>query len=436
MPFPYLQHQAAQRQRVATANQMPAPLPISSQPSQPPQPPQQQPPINRLPNGMPPSNMQPGMQRPPSTYLTNGVMPNGVSMNPAMGGQPQPQPGQPMPPGATMNFGGMGPHPQQPNGMSSAGPGPVGPPQQQQPPQGMSSQSMPFGIQQSQQRPPSMMNGMSPQPRGPPNGGPFHGSPTMAHSPQHNAGTPGHSAQPGQPQPGHPQGGPGQPAMSQLGGPSPHMAPMNRVGGMMPPNGGPPGMSPMNNGQPQLQQQGPPTPGYQHQAPPNQGGRPPSRTTTPRSGMMTDPSPSLAARQTPGGPLGMGSAGQSSMGMAGGMGGNNGMMHGSTDQMNHEVMQIPQSILNSLKGELGYGDKDMSNLSNPEKVCVIVFFVGTEFRLHCFLPCRSRYNDRRFISFVPHISDHIDRPRGIWLLFETFASISISSNANSFDFVI
>lgn len=151
---------------------------------------------------------------------------------------------------------------------------------------------------------------------------------------------------------------------------------------------------------------------------------------------MTDPSPSLAARQTPGGPLGMGSAGQSSMGMAGGMGGNNGMMHGSTDQMNHEVMQIPQSILNSLKGELGYGDKDMSNLSNPEKVCVIVFFVGTEFRLHCFLPCRSRYNDRRFISFVPHISDHIDRPRGIWLLFETFASISISSNANSFDFVI
>ena len=121
--------------------------------------------------------------------------------------------------------------------------------------------------------------------------------------------------------------------------------------------------------------------------------------------------------------------------MGGGMGGNNGMI-GSADQMNQEIMQIPQNILNELKSENGIRDKDISNLSSQEKVCIIAIFVRSIFHLHCFSPCRSRYNDRRFVSFVPHISDHIDRSRAIWHLFETFASISMSSNADSFALII
>lgn len=70
--------------------------------------------------------------------------------------------------------------------------------------------------------------------------------------------------------------------------------------------------------------------------------------------------------------MGMGPGGQgpNNMGMPGGMGNNSGMIPGSSpDQMNHDIMQIPQIIMNSIKQELGYGDKDISNLSMNEKVC-------------------------------------------------------------------
>ncbi|KAF8202354.1 hypothetical protein BJ912DRAFT_439213 [Pholiota molesta] len=160
--------------------------------------------------------------------------------------------------------------------------------------------------------------------------------------------------------------------MAQLG-PSPHIRP----GGMMPPNGGP-GMGPMNLGQPQSQQQGPPTPGYQQQQQQhNPGGRPPSRTNTPRSGMMSHAhaSPSLAARQTPGlpgGPPSMGPGGQGMMSMApGGISGMVGGVNVNPDQMNNEIMTIPQNSLNALKLELGCGDKELSNLSMSEKNRII-----------------------------------------------------------------
>ena len=38
--------------------------------------------------------------------------------------------------------------------------------------------------------------------------------------------------------------------------------------------------------------------------------------------------------------------------------------------MNLEIMTIPQNMLNVLKQELGFGDKEMPSLNMNEKVCV------------------------------------------------------------------
>ena len=104
---------------------------------------------------------------------------------------------------------------------------------------------------------------------------------------------------------------------------------------------------------------------------------------------MTHPSPSMGARQTPGGgggpggPQGSGMGGmmglsQGGMGMMGmpgmtgmqSMGGPSGMsgmpMDGSG--LNHEIMQIPLMNLNSIKQELGYGTKELGALDIQEKV--------------------------------------------------------------------
>lgn len=95
------------------------------------------------------------------------------------------------------------------------------------------------------------------------------------------------------------------------------------------------------------------------------------------------------------------------------MGGSNGVMHWTLHQLHHEIMQIPQSTLHSLKMELGYGDRDISNLDYAEKVYSIVIFFGSKFHNYC-CSCRSRCtNDRHFIAFVPRGSDHADRPRVI-----------------------
>ncbi|KIM44375.1 hypothetical protein M413DRAFT_351741, partial [Hebeloma cylindrosporum] len=360
----YTHHQANQRATQRLQNNGNHPLPPGAQQPLPPPPPlqqqglpqqqqgQQQPQNmggGRLANGLPP-NMQ--HRPPPNAYMVNGPMTNGVGMNPGMGGQQPPQQQQlqqGMPPGgAPMNFAGMGVHPggpppPQPNGV----PGPGGPQQQQ----------MQFAMMPGQQRP--MMNGMPPQRGGPnPNGGPPFQSPTMghAHSPQHNPGIgQGPPQQPGQQQ----QQQPGQAPMAQLGnpGPSPHL--MNR--GMLPPppqNGGP--QPPQTPGQQQgqlPQGQGPPTPGYQPQQQQQQGGRPPSRTNTPRSGIMSHASPSLASRQPP--PPGHGPQQQGAGPMPGGS---------REDAVNGEIMVIPSSTMTVLKQELGIGDKELSSLSMNEKV--------------------------------------------------------------------
>ena len=59
-------------------------------------------------------------------------------------------------------------------------------------------------------------------------------------------------------------------------------------------------------------------------------------------------SPSLTSRQPPGG---MGAASESNI--------------------NAEVMSIPQHFMNSLKREMGLGDKDLATLTMAEKVCAL-----------------------------------------------------------------
>lgn len=99
----------------------------------------------------------------------------------------------------------------------------------------------------------------------------------------------------------------------------------------------PPGQQGMNPGQMA------PTP-Y-----PNMGGRPPSRTATPQSGGMMNPSPSLAPRQPPG------------------------MMPGADPRQDmnaiiNEYPSIPPQMLPSLKAEAGLGDKALQHLTQQEKV--------------------------------------------------------------------
>jgi len=253
--------------------------------------------------------------------------------------------------------------PQQPNGVPGGPGGPQGPPP---PPGGLNSGNQPMqfnplmpGQPQQQRQPPPLMNGhpQQSQQRGPTSNGPFQ-SPTMAHSPQNtSSGTPGHSGQPGpsnQPQQGQQQG---QPPIGQFGGPSPNMthAHMSRTG-MLPPNGGLPAMNPMNPGQQPTQQPGgPPTPGYPQQQQQQQGGgRPPSRTNTP--GGMIHSSPSLAPRQP----------------LPDGMGG--GAV--SENNINAEVMRIPQVVMNALKRDIGLGDKDLATLTMQEKVRFSLLCLG------------------------------------------------------------
>lgn len=68
-------------------------------------------------------------------------------------------------------------------------------------------------------------------------------------------------------------------------------------------------------------------------------------------------------------------------------------------------MTIPQNMLNVLKQELGFGDKEMPSLNMNEKVCVyflLFFFVARFNRLavRCpFLFCPTRPTTCRFTFF-------------------------------------
>ncbi|KAJ6624852.1 hypothetical protein B0H10DRAFT_1871923 [Mycena sp. CBHHK59/15] len=184
--------------------------------------------------------------------------------------------------------------PPQPNGIM---PGPSVPPMGQQP--FLGQQRLPLG-----------------GPPRPPNGGPPFQSPTMAHSPPN----PGQQQSQTPQQPQH-----AQPPMGQLG--PPHR------GGMLPP-----GQQGMNPGQQT------PTASYQPLT-----GRPPSRTSTPQSGIMTHPSPSMAPRQP--------------------------MVPGTDPRdvngINNELQNIPNQIFNMLKQELGLGDKNIHSLTLQDKQRII-----------------------------------------------------------------
>ncbi|KAJ7272599.1 hypothetical protein B0H12DRAFT_1228622 [Mycena haematopus] len=169
------------------------------------------------------------------------------------------------------------------------------------PPNGIMSGQPGMGQQfMGQPRPP-----LPGQPR-PPNGGPPFQSPTMAHSP------PNQQPQ-GQPQHGVP------PPMGQLGPPR----------GMLPP--GAQQMNPMQ------------TP-YQGLA-----GRPPSRTSTPQSAGMMNPSPSMQPRQ----PIVPGSDPRQQLDMA---------------AISVEVQNMPINVLNSLKMEVGLPDKNINTMTQQDKV--------------------------------------------------------------------
>lgn len=225
--------------------------------------------------------------------------------------QPRMMPNGPMPNGMPPNAlppGSM--QPGAPNSFQMGGPG--GPQ-----PNGISGPPVPPGGPNPNflgQRLP--LNG--PQSRGPLP--PFQ-SPTMAHSPQ---GGPGPQQQPQLSQHQQPQ---------HLGmGPSPHLMHMNR-GGMLPPNVPQQGMNPG---------QQTPTTSYQQLT------RPPSRTATPGgSSGMPHPSPSMTARQPPG------------------ITGNDPRQEGS---INNELMNIPASMLQQLKLEVGLTDKDLPSFSLQDKV--------------------------------------------------------------------
>ena len=112
-----------------------------------------------------------------------------------------------------------------------------------------------------------------------------------------------------------------------------HMGPMNRP--MLPPNG-PPNMG---NHIPGNQQQAH-SPNY-----PQQLGRPSSRPSTPGQGGITNPSPSMAHRLPPGG------------------------VPQSINEINAELMRIPNAFLPKLKQELMIPqEKDVSTMTGEEKV--------------------------------------------------------------------
>lgn len=229
-----------------------------------------------------------GVPRQPGAMPPNGPMTNGVgptSLQAAQGPMSNGIPG-------SMPFPMQGSGPQQ-NGIPGGVGGPSAAGSQQQPGFSMLAGQRPGGTQQ----------------RGPPPNGAQFQSPTMAHAPQNATAAPGQ-----------------QPLMGQLG-PSPHIPHLQRGGNMLPPNGA----------------QGPqqaPNSSYQQQQQ-----RPPSRTASP-SNIMTQPSPSMAARQPP-----------------------NNMSNAHQDAvMMNELSKVPPAILNSVKQELGFGDKDVQALSSDEKV--------------------------------------------------------------------
>jgi len=111
-----------------------------------------------------------------------------------------------------------------------------------------------------------------------------------------------------------------------------HMGPINRT--MLPPNG-PPGMG---NHVPGNQQQAH-SPNY-----PQQLGRPSSRPSTPGQGVITNPSPSMAHRLPPGPPSSM-------------------------NEINGELMRIPNTLLPKLKQELMIPhEKEFNVMTVEEKV--------------------------------------------------------------------
>jgi len=220
--------------------------------------------------------------------------------------------------------------PRQPGLMNGVGSGqgqmqpsfPIAAPGQQ--PNGIPGSVPTSSVQGAPPQPPfqSLLPGQRPPPLGPqqrvPNGMPPFQSPTMAHSP--TGGAPQH----------------GQSSMSQLG-PSPHLAHMNR-GGMLPPNS----MQGMNN---QGAQGNTPTQSFQ------QIGRPPSPPTTPgHNNMMTQPSPSLAARQAPSG------------GQPGGD-----VRQAQEASITSELLRLNPSVLASCKQDIGLGEKDFQACSLEEK---------------------------------------------------------------------
>ncbi|KAK0215003.1 hypothetical protein IW262DRAFT_1404295 [Armillaria fumosa] len=290
----YTQHQsqqAANRQAMPRPPQPPQPPPAMN-----PQPPMQQQPMVRGINGM-----QPGRQ-----FMPNGTMPNGVNAPPMPQGHMQTGPGPFPMPGAPMN-------------------GLPGPPGQQQPPGVPTAQPPNY-----QQMLPGHQRPGGPQQR-PANGMPPFQSPTLSHSHSPHTGPQGQPLQ--QPPQGQQPPPHAQPPIGQMG-PSPHMPP-NR--GMLPPNG-----PQMNPGQ----QQGPiASSSYQPLA------RPPSRTNTPGQGsMMTNPSPSLMARQ-PMGPMGPGTD----------------QRHVQEQSFLSEIMRIPPNMVGQLKQELGMDGKEPTAMTFDEK---------------------------------------------------------------------
>ncbi|KAF8348024.1 hypothetical protein F5887DRAFT_674919 [Amanita rubescens] len=300
-----------QQQRMQQPGQGPLPGTPVGQPGGP-----QQPPVQRMMNGPMPPRLS-GF--PPM----NGPMPNGVSSSQLQSGQMAAGPA-PFP-----NMGGPGP---QPNGIPGSGHPPQTPGTAPAQPQNFQTLLPnqrtigPPGHQQSPQPPHSLQQQRQ--------NGPFPRSPTMFNSPQ--GGAPGSAPPPPQRQttPQQQQQQPQQhhaqpPAMGQLSGPSPHMQHMNRPM--------PPPMNPLNPG---VQQPGnPANPSFP------QLGRPPSRANTPGGqSSMLQPSPSLSARQPPGGPALM--------------------------QANQEVLElrmIPPPILAVLKQELGLSDRDPNQMTPAER---------------------------------------------------------------------
>ena len=73
------------------------------------------------------------------------------------------------------------------------------------------------------------------------------------------------------------------------------------------------------------------------------------------------------------------------------------------------VMEIPPNILNTLKLELGYDDRDISNLSYLEKVSYIVIFLCSKFPRYCLVPVIAVPVDRVVLEIAflgGHVFDH------------------------------